>query len=65
MFSLNEQETKKLKKWREKHNKKCEFTNAQHGGTLTYKFTPTGIGTIVKVKCACGKEIDLTDPSNW
>ncbi len=24
-----------------------------NGGRLTYSFTPTGVGTVAKVKCAC------------
>ena len=35
------------------------------GGAETYCFTPTSIGVIVEVKCACGCEIDLTDYSQW
>ncbi len=26
----------------------------------TYSFTPTSIGIVVTVKCACGSEIDVT-----
>jgi len=35
------------------------------GGALTYIFGPTSIGVVVKVKCACGKELDVTDYENW
>lgn len=35
------------------------------GGCLTYCFTPTGIGTVIKVRHASGKEIDLTKYDNW
>ncbi len=36
------------------------------GGRYTYSFTPTGIGTIVKVHDAISKEtLDLTDYENW
>ena len=61
MFELNKNEKQKLAKWIEKHKKKCNTFNRY----LTYSFTPTGIGTIVEVKCSCGKKVDVTDESNW
>jgi hypothetical protein len=57
-FNISKDEDKKLKKWQEKHRKKCKRL-------LTYCFTPTGIGNIIKVRCDCGKELDLTDVSSW
>lgn len=36
------------------------------GGELTFSFTPTSIGTVVKAKhSASGAEIDLTDYDAW
>lgn len=35
------------------------------GGELSYTFTPTGIGMVVKVTHANGAEIDLTDYDAW
>ena len=35
------------------------------GGALTYSFTPMSIGLVVKVKCACGEEKDLTAYDEW
>ena len=34
------------------------------GGTVTYRFTPTSLGTIVVVECL-GEELDVTDYENW
>jgi len=34
------------------------------GGDLTYKFTPTGLGTILVVQ-SCGQELNLTDYASW
>jgi hypothetical protein len=34
------------------------------GGGLTYHFTPTGLGTVVKVSYR-DQELDLTDSENW
>lgn len=51
------------------HDKECIYTQPTEdglprtgaiGGRLTYSFTPTSIGTIATVKCACGYEIDCT-----
>ena len=36
------------------------------GGHLTYCFTPTGLGIIVKVQCGhCKEEIDVSDYDHW
>ena len=36
------------------------------GGGVTYSFTPTSLGVVVKVKEAhTGKELDLTDYDSW
>jgi hypothetical protein len=49
----------------------CKYTRKENpvtgasGGATSYQFTPTSLGTILKVKCECGKEDDLTDYRNW
>lgn len=36
------------------------------GGGLTYSFTPTGLGVVVKVKeYYTGEELNLTDYDSW
>ena len=35
------------------------------GGEFTYSYTPTGLGTVVRVKNWDGREIDLTDYDEW
>lgn len=35
------------------------------GGGLTYEFTPTSIGMIIKVRWHDGQELDLTDYESW
>ena len=57
----------------EQETKLCEFakdhincgSKAAIGGALTYEFTPTSLGTVVKIKCHCGKELDVSDYENW
>jgi len=62
-FEINEEEYKKCKKWLEEHDKTCPHKDPLKqgalGGKLTYKFTPTSMGVIIKVKCACGEEVDI------
>lgn len=68
-FGLSKEEQIKFNKWIQKHNKKCKYSDSMKtgaiGGRLTYMFTPTSLGVITKVKCACGEEIDLTDTDLW
>jgi hypothetical protein len=35
------------------------------GGSLTYCFTPTSLGTVVVVRHSSGAELDLTNFDNW
>jgi len=64
-FEINEEEYKKYKKWIKKHDKTCPYKGPLKqgalGGRLAYTFTPKNMGVIIKVKCACGEEVNLTD----
>lgn len=35
------------------------------GGAYTWEFTPTSLGTVVNVRCACGEKLDVSDYDNW
>jgi len=35
------------------------------GGEITYTFTPTSLGVVKKVKCACGASCDVSDYQDW
>jgi len=70
MFKLTEKQLKKESEWKASH--KCKYRKPNNeiyvgaiGGAITYSFTPTGIGIIIKIKCACGSELDLTETDNW
>ena len=64
-FDLNDAQAKKLEKWKKKQLKKDPSMPAA-GERWTFMFTPTGIGTVVKVKDECtGEVLDLTDWENW
>jgi len=63
MFSLTEEQEKELLSWMENHEVVYE---GAIGGRYTYKFTPTSLGVIAKVKdCITKTEIDLTDYDAW
>ena len=68
-FEIDDKQEKKFEHWNKKHKKKCEYLKSDKQSTegvrLIYSFTPTGLGTIVTVKCLCGEECDLTDSGNW
>ena len=48
---------------------KCTINKIRYqpsiGGKYTFQFIPTGIGTCILIKCACGKEIDLSHVERW
>ncbi len=35
------------------------------GGRISFRFTPTGLGVIENVECACGKTLCLTEIDTW
>ena len=75
-FLLEPFEQQTLSTWLAEHNKTCsmrwnedgtpiQFPGGAAGGTLTYKFTPTGIGMATYAECSCGEETNLTDYDAW
>ena len=64
MFKLDPDQVYTASHWINNHD--CPLTShGAIGGAITYHFTPTGIGVVVKLSCACGKEKDLTDYNSW
>lgn len=66
-FIISDTQHEKLKEWQKDHDCPlydaelgCRYVGAA-GGADTYIFNPTGLGEIVKVRCSCGAEIDLTE----
>lgn len=60
-FSLNLKEYEKLSEWKEK----IKDLYGEYG-TYTYSFTPTGIGSSIRVKShLTGLELDITDVDSW
>lgn len=63
-FPISKEEDKKINEWIEKHIKEKHNNNYYAGcigGRFSYHFTPTSIGTIGIVKCACGEEFIFQD----
>lgn len=65
-FEIDDKQSKLFNAWDEEHAPICLIKYAGAiGGVLTWKFTPTTIGLVTKVKCACGVECDLSDYNDW
>lgn len=66
LFELNKEDVEEYKKWKKQHDKTCQslYVGAI-GGRLNFSFTPTGLGDIIRIKCACGEELDLTHSERW
>lgn len=67
IFALDEKQKEKLREWWSNHPCSNSYGGAI-GGSLTYQFTPTNLGTVAKAKCGhakCSAEIDLTEYSDW
>lgn len=69
-------ELEAIRAWEKEHHKrgKCKFYDdgsslapptGAIGGRLTFSFTPTGLGAIVVVSCACGAEKNVPDFDSW
>lgn len=63
-FTLDEAEEKRAAEFQELHRHKGENLGAI-GGNISYMFTPTSLGTIAVILCACGHKLVLTDFSAW
>jgi len=65
-FTLSIEQHKQYDEWRKEKNKKeGEVYVGAIGGAYSFCFTPTGLGTMVVVKCADGTELDLTEYEYW
>lgn len=66
-FEIHPDEHQLFVKWDEEHKPVCPLKGnvGAIGGRLTFRFTPTGLGPITSVKCACGEKITLTNFEDW
>lgn len=64
MFGINFTQARRITEWQEEHE--CSVTNeGAIGGQYTYMFTPTSMGEVLQVECACGSKIDVTEYDLW
>lgn len=68
MFTLTHDQAVQVNGWLEECHKKSPNLGAT-GGAVTYEFTPTGLGTVVRVIFCHGtpmqEVLDLTDYDSW
>lgn len=62
IFEITEEQMEKIRKFHPKCKKK---DRGAIGGGDYYIFMPTGIGVVIKYKCICGCELDLTNFDSW
>lgn len=67
-FNISKFDLELIDAWHKTHD--CDYVNdpckiGAIGGRISYQFTPTGLGNILVVKCACGDKLDLTNSDNW
>lgn len=69
-FPISEEENKNIKEWIDNHERDVHgcYTLEDKinrggccGGTYTYEFVPTSIGTIGTVRCSCGAKFTFQD----
>lgn len=65
-FNLEIEQEKKASEWIKNQLTSKPKNSGAIGGRFTFSFTPTSLGTIIKVEDNQTKEIlDLTDYSSW
>jgi len=63
-FEITDTQIEKIKQWDDpKTGHKCNANKQGDvaGARLEYIFISTGLGDIVKVRCECGEELDVTE----
>lgn len=61
-FELTVAEVARVEEWKKQFD---SWPQGVSGGTFSYIFIPTSIGTIVLVRHNSGAELDLTDYDAW
>ena len=57
---LSDKEMSQFREFKHSHYKTCGSND------IWVLLSPTGIGTIIKLKCCeCGEEVDITDINHW
>ena len=56
-FPISAEAKSRINEWKKNHR----HDGGAIGGTFTYEFIPTSIGTIGTIKCACGDSFTFED----
>lgn len=56
-FPISAEAESQINEWKKNHR----HNDGAIGGTFTYEFIPTSIGTIGTIKCACGDSFTFED----
>lgn len=56
-FPISSEAESRINEWKKNHR----HSGGAIGGTFTYEFIPTSIGTIGTIKCACGDSFTFED----
>lgn len=65
-FDLSGEQRKQVEEWRSLHQQECPITyGGAIGGKYTWQFTPTSLGIVIKIVCACGGSVDVSDYDMW
>ena len=65
-FQLSEDCKQSVHKWIDSHSCQCSLLRKNASdGKITWQFTPTSLGVITVVICACGERYDVSDYNNW
>lgn len=56
-FPISAEAESQINEWKKNHR----HNGGAIGGTFTYEFIPTSIGTIGTIKCACGDSFTFED----
>lgn len=65
IFYISEEEGQVIRAFLDEHNAIHRGKDGAIGGRFTYSFTPTSLGQITCVKCACGAKINATNFEDW
>jgi len=73
-FETDNYNAEEIRVWLQGHVITCSYwqPNAEgilpqgaNGGAITYSFTPTNLGLVVEVQCACGQKANVTNYDEW
>ncbi len=60
-FGIVGEDVRRLKEFKKQHEKCFEKHHDVSGAQYEYCFIPTGLGTVITVKCPCGAVLNLGD----